>query len=116
LEQKYQRVIWTGDLNVARKDNDMNRNAHTCAGTTPEERINMDKFIQQSGWIDSWDYSNPDITDYNHRWTYGVDKRRKLRLDYVMCSPQMKDCIVSSSIDQDFLGSDHVPIGTIFKL
>lgn len=115
LEQKYRRVIWVGDLNVAHKDNDMNRKANTGAGTTPEERHNIDTFINQSGWIDSWDHANPTVTDYHKRWTYGVEKSRKLRLDYVICSPQMKECIVSSTIDHTILSSDHVPIGTQFR-
>lgn len=115
LQQKYKNVIWIGDLNVARKSNDMNSNAPTCAGTTPEERINMNNFLQSSGWIDTWDHINHDIDDYHHRWTYGMGKGPKLRLDYIVCSPEMKNSIVSSKIDQQFGTSDHVPMGTIFS-
>jgi exodeoxyribonuclease-3 len=116
LERQYQKVVWIGDLNVARKDNDMNRNTPTCAGTTPEERINMNTFLQHSGWVDSWDHINPEMTDYHNRWTYGMEKGCKLRLDYVICSPQLKDYIVSSTIDHKFGTSDHVPMGTVFNL
>lgn len=116
LEKQFQKVVWVGDLNVARKDNDMNRSVPTSAGTTPEERINMNTFLQNSGWVDSWDHINPNITDYHVRWTYGVEKGRKLRLDYIICSPQMKNCITSSVIDHQFGTSDHVPMGTLFNL
>jgi len=116
LTKEYKNVIWIGDLNVARKDNDMNRNAPTCAGTTPEERANFENFIGCTGWVDTWDHANPTVIDYHLRWTYGVEKGRKLRLDYVMCSPSLKNCIKSSLIDQEFDGSDHVPMGTQFVL
>ncbi len=116
LEKQYQRVVWVGDLNVARNDNDMNRSVATSAGTTPEERINLNTFLQNSGWVDSWDHINPNITDYHARWTYGVEKGRKLRLDYIICSPKMKDFIISSTIDHQFGTSDHVPMGTVFNL
>ena len=115
LEKVYKNVIWFGDLNVARFDNDMYKKELNYAGTTPEERSNFNDFLIKSNWIDTWDTLNPSITNHRNRCTYGVDTNCKLRLDYVLCSSQLKENIKTSVVDQGFEGSDHVPIGTLFQ-
>lgn len=114
LNQKYDKVIWLGDLNVAKSDNDMKSIKSNYAGTTPEERSNIQQFFTTNGWIDTWEYSNPTLQSYNERWTYGTDGNTKLRLDYIICSSGLEKCIKESHIDHKFEGSDHVPIGTTF--
>ena len=116
MNKQCDNVVWLGDLNVARHDHDINKPRSNYAGVTQEERYNMNQFIDDNGWIDTWDYNNPQTLNYKNRWTYGMAKQTKLRLDYVICSPQMKDMIVWSGIDHEFEGSDHVPMGTIFNL
>ena len=81
-----------------------------------EEETDFNDFLDENLWIDSWDYSNPDITKCKNRATWGVKYKSCLRLDYVICSPSLKDNIVSSFVDQKYDGSDHVGIGTKFKL
>lgn len=116
LHGQCKNVIWTGDLNVARMDCDMNRPSYNYAGTTQEERYNLSGFLEQHQWIDTWNHCNSAVQDYKKRWTYGMDSTMKLRIDYVICSPDMKDRVKMSVIDQKCGGSDHVPMGTIFNL
>lgn len=106
-------VIWLGDLNVVIKDNDVLNVKANIAGITIEERTNMKEFMVD--WIDTWDIKN-DVIKPSLRATWGVKGRFPLRLDYVICSESLKDHIVSSTIDQNYDGSDHIPIGSQFIL
>lgn len=118
LEEKYSHVIWLGDLNVCKADNDMTKSAlkrANFAGVTPEERDNFNKFLDTNYWIDTWENCNPYKKDIKERATYGVNSMCKLRLDYLVCSPSLAPAIRSSLIDQHFEGSDHVPMGTLFS-
>ena len=115
LEKEYGKVIWLGDLNVAKNDNDLYNTKSNYAGTTVEERNNMNKFMENSKWIDTWHVLNPAITHFKDRCTYGVNTFRKLRLDYVICSPQLQSNLSSSSSRQSFPSSDHCPMGTKFQ-
>ena len=115
LEKEYSKVIWLGDLNVTRFDNDIYYPKINIAGTTEEERSNFNEFLNSSKWIDTWHVKNPDKVTIRQRCTYGEDMKCKLRLDYIICSPSLEQNIISSTIDHRFEGSDHVPIGTVFN-
>ena len=115
LEKEYSNVIWLGDLNVAVLDNDIYNPKVNLAGTTAEERSNMKKFFE-GGWVDTWDRLNLNIIRVEDRCTYGVEGFCKLRLDYIICSPGLRQNLVSSESHQQFSGSDHCPVGTIFNL
>ena len=54
--KEHHHVIWTGDLNVIMKDNDVLNVKANIAGTTEEERTNMETFMVD--WIDAWDTKN----------------------------------------------------------
>ena len=114
LEEEYGRVIWLGDLNVARRNNDMFKMGINIAGTTPEERNNFELFLNENKWIDSWEICNTDKNKIEDRCTYGVNSFCKLRIDYILTSPTLKNNIKSSTIDQEYEGSDHAPLGTTF--
>jgi len=111
LEKEYKNVIWLGDLNVARKNNDIASRCANYAGTTPEERSNFNSFLDESKWIDTWDYLNPNKINIKERYTFGGCL---LRLDYVICSLSLKNKLKTSYVDHQFEGSDHNPVGTDF--
>jgi exodeoxyribonuclease III len=115
LEKEYGKVIWLGDLNVAKNDNDLSNVKNNYAGTTLEERNNMSKFMENSKWIDTWHVLNPNITHFKDRCTYGVTTHCKLRLDYVICSSDLEKNLYSSFARQSFPSSDHCPMGTKFN-
>jgi len=110
LEQKYGNVIWTGDLNTIRFDNDVLNIKANIAGVTPEEIENFNSFLNDNLWIDTWHHLNSNITKCKDRATWGPFSKFPLRLDYVICSPSLKDNIVSSFNDQKYTGSDHIPM------
>jgi exodeoxyribonuclease III len=115
LNKRFKNVIWLGDLNVARKDNDISYKT-IIAGTTEEERSNFETFLS-NGWIDTFDELNKELTKIQDRCTYGFEQKLKLRLDYVICSSQMKKYLKSSKILKEYKDvSDHLPIYTEFLL
>ena len=116
LQNKYENVIWTGDLNTIIYNNDVLNLKANIPGTTVEEVKNINNFLDEHNWIDSWHEANLDITKCKARSTWGPFTKFPLRLDYVICSPSLKDNIVSSFNDQYFDGSDHIPIGSNFLI
>lgn len=112
---KVKPVIYCGDLNVAHKEIDLkNPNTnHRSAGFTDEEREKMTKLLD-AGFIDTFRYINPDLTDAYSWWSYMFRSREKnvgWRIDYVIVSNRIKDKIKDVKIYSDILGSDHCPVG-----
>jgi exodeoxyribonuclease III len=116
LELKYNNVIWVGDLNVVINDNDVINIKTNIAGTTKEERENIQNFINTNKWIDTWHDKNINVKSCKERATWGVNTSFPLRLDYILCSSYLKEYIISSKSDQKYEGSDHIPLGTIFNI
>lgn len=115
LQNKYKDVIWLGDLNVTIRDNDLLNTNANVPGTTFEEVKNINDFLDEHQWIDTWHELNLNVTKCKNRSTWGPWSKFPLRLDYVICSPSLNDNIISSFNDQYYDGSDHIPIGTKFK-
>ena len=112
---KVKPVIYCGDLNVAHKEIDLkNPNTnHRSAGFTDEERDKMTNLLD-AGFVDTFRYINPDLTDAYSWWSYMFRSREKnvgWRIDYVIVSDRIKDKINDVKIYSDILGSDHCPVG-----
>lgn len=112
---KVKPVIYCGDLNVAHKEIDLkNPNTnHRSAGFTDEERNKMTNLLD-AGFIDTFRYINPDLTDAYSWWSYMFRSREKnvgWRIDYVIVSDSIKDKIKDVKIYSEILGSDHCPVG-----
>lgn len=112
---KVKPVIYCGDLNVAHKEIDL-KNPNTnyrSAGFTDEEREKMTNLLD-AGFIDTFRYINPDLTDAYSWWSYMFRSREKnvgWRIDYVIVSDRIKDKIKDVKIYSEILGSDHCPVG-----
>lgn len=112
---KVKPVIYCGDLNVAHKEVDLkNPNTnHRSAGFTDEERDKMTNLLD-AGFVDTFRYINPDLTDAYSWWSYMFRSREKnvgWRIDYVIVSDRIKDKIKNVEIYSEILGSDHCPVG-----
>ena len=112
---KVKPVIYCGDLNVAHKEIDLkNPNTnHRSAGFTDEERNKMTNLLD-AGFVDTFRYINPDLTDAYSWWSYMFRSREKnvgWRIDYVIVSDCIKDKIKDVKIYSEILGSDHCPVG-----
>ena len=107
-------VILCGDLNVAHQEIDI-KNPKTNrrnAGFTDEEREKMTELLN-AGFIDSFRYFYPDMTDIYSWWSYRFKAREKnagWRIDYFIVSEDLKEKMADAKIHTDVFGSDHCPI------
>ncbi|EAG7747099.1 exodeoxyribonuclease III [Listeria monocytogenes] len=107
-------VVLCGDLNVAHEEIDL-KNPKTNrknAGFSDEERAKFSAFID-AGFIDSFRYFYPDLTDAYSWWSYRMNARARntgWRIDYFIVSERLKDKLVDAKIHADVLGSDHCPV------
>ena len=107
-------VIYCGDLNVAHNEIDLKNPSsnHHNAGFTDEEREKMTKLLS-SGFIDTFRYKYPEVTDKYSWWSYMFHARENnagWRIDYFIVSDRIKDKIIDAKIHDEILGSDHCPI------
>lgn len=113
-------VIVCGDLNVAHEEIDLKnpKTNHMSAGFSDEERAKMTAFLEK-GFIDSFRYFYPDLTDAYSWWSYRFHAREKnvgWRIDYFICSDRLKESLNDASIHSEILGSDHCPIELLLAL
>lgn len=118
--EKNKPVILCGDLNVAHNEIDLkNPKSNTkSAGFSNEERAKMTELLG-SGFVDSYRFLYPDITDAYTWWSYMFRAREKnvgWRIDYFIVSEKLKGNIKDSIIHKDILGSDHCPVGLEINL
>ena len=112
-------VIFCGDLNVAHKEIDLKnpKTNHRNAGFTDEER-NCFTRVLENGFIDTFRYFYPDMTDIYSWWSYMFQARSKnvgWRIDYFVASEDLKDKLVDAKIHTEVLGSDHCPVEVELK-
>lgn len=113
LEEK-KGVIFCGDLNVAHKEIDL-KNPKTNRrnpGFTDEERGKFTEVLD-AGFIDTFRYFYPDMTDIYSWWSYRFSARAKntgWRIDYFCVSECLKERLVDAKILTDVMGSDHCPV------
>jgi exodeoxyribonuclease III len=107
-------IVLCGDLNVAHSESDL-KNAKSNRGNsgfTDEERGKMTNLLN-SGFIDSFRYFYPDMTDQYTWWSYMRNVREKnigWRIDYFIVSEKFKDRLKDSHIHSHIMGSDHCPV------
>lgn len=112
-------VIFCGDLNVAHREIDL-KNPKTNrknAGFTDEEREKFTE-ITKAGFIDTFRYFYPDKEGIYSWWSYRFSARAKnagWRIDYFLVSDILKERLKDALIYTEVLGSDHCPVGLIFK-
>lgn len=106
-------VIYCGDLNVAHEEIDLKnpKTNHKNPGFTDEEREKMSNVLS-SGFFDSFRYFYPDTATYSW-WSYRFHAREKntgWRIDYFVCSDELKEKCVDAKIHTEIFGSDHCPV------
>uniref|UniRef100_A0A6C0DAP8 Endonuclease/exonuclease/phosphatase domain-containing protein n=1 Tax=viral metagenome TaxID=1070528 RepID=A0A6C0DAP8_9ZZZZ len=112
--QSTKKVIVCGDLNVAHTEIDL-KNPKTnlrTAGYTLEERESFTKFLNDTQFIDTYRYQNPEGLKYSY-WSYRFKSRERntgWRIDYFLIDKKLKKKLIKSDILTEIYGSDHCPI------
>ena len=107
-------VIICGDLNVAHQEIDL-KNPKTNRknpGFTDEERGQFTNLLNE-GFVETFRYFYPDMTDIYSWWSYRFQARQKyvgLRIDYFVVSEDLKDRLTGAKIHTEIFGSDHCPV------
>lgn len=118
LEEK-KPVIFAGDLNVAHEEIDLKNpktNRHN-AGFTDEERAAFGRVLE-NGFVDTFRYFYPDMTDIYSWWSYRFRAREKnagWRIDYFVVSGCLKDKLKDAAIYTEIMGSDHCPVELVIE-
>ena len=112
-------VVMCGDLNVAHEEIDLkNPKANRgSAGFTDEERGKFGELLG-AGFIDSFRFFHPGEEGRYTWWSYRMRAREKdigWRIDYFVVSEGLEDRLEDSIIYKEVTGSDHCPIGLLFK-
>lgn len=107
-------VIFCGDLNVAHQEIDLKnpKTNHRNAGFTDEERACFTRMLE-NGFIDTFRYFYPEVTDAYSWWSYMANARAKnvgWRIDYFVVSEGLKDRLSDAKIHSQVMGSDHCPV------
>ncbi len=106
-------LVICGDLNTAHKPIDLYhpKSNENVSGFLPIEREWVTKFLD-NGYVDTFRMFNQE--PYNYTWwsyrTKARDRNVGWRLDYFFVNEEFKDCVKSSTIMSDVMGSDHCPI------
>lgn len=113
-------VIVCGDLNVAHAEIDLARhkeNYNRQSGYTQTEIDGIDNLLG-AGYIDTFRLKYPEEVKYSW-WNYKYGARARnvgWRIDYFLTSEQLKDQVEDSIIYNEYLGSDHCPVGLKINL
>lgn len=120
LVKKGKSVVFCGDVNTAHKEIDLARPKENIMNTgfLPIERAWIDKVVEH-GFIDTFRLMNGDIKDKYTYWdmkTFARERNVGWRIDYFFVDKNLKDKVISSTILDDVIGSDHCPIKLILNL
>ena len=113
-------VIVCGDLNVAHQEIDLARpkpNYNKTSGYTQKEIDGFDNLLS-SGFIDTFRHFYPEEIKYSW-WNYKFNARSRnvgWRIDYFLVSDAVKNNLNDSFIYNEYLGSDHCPVGISIDL
>lgn len=113
--QRRKPVIVCGDLNVAHKDIDIARpkdNYNKSAGYTQREIDGFQRLLDE-GFTDTFRHLYPEEVKYSY-WNNLFNSRARnvgWRIDYFLVGKTLLPSVTSASIYNDYLGSDHCPVG-----
>ena len=114
-----QKIVLTGDFNVAPEDIDLARpkDNRLSPGFTDEEREDFRLYLAE-GLVDILRELNPGVAGLYTWWSARGGAREKnvgWRIDHFLVSRALAEQVSSVLIHADVLGSDHCPIGLALK-
>ncbi|MCF0225982.1 MAG: exodeoxyribonuclease III [Methanobrevibacter sp.] len=113
LKDEGKSIVICGDVNIAHEPIDLKNpdKNQGNSGFLPAERDWLTEFLDL-GFIDTFRYLHPEEEKYSW-WSYRYHARSKgigWRLDYFLVSKDLKSKILSATIEDNIMGSDHCPV------
>ncbi len=118
--QRRKPVIVCGDLNVAHQAIDIARpkdNYNKSAGYTQREIDGFQRLLDE-GFTDTFRHLHPDEVKYSY-WNNLFNSRARnvgWRIDYFLVGKSLLPNVTSASIYNEYLGSDHCPVGLTIEI
>ena len=117
--EKKKPVVFCGDLNVAHREIDLKNPSsnHHNAGFTDEERGKFTNLLN-AGFTDTFRLFYPDREGAYSWWSYRFNARKNnagWRIDYFLVSKALEGALLDAAIYSDQTGSDHCPVGIMWK-
>lgn len=118
LNQQNKKIIFCGDMNIARGPNDIHSvPKQLTAGYLPLERQHFEEFLD-NGMIDTFRELYGDVITDGYTWWNPKMKtlrenNKGWRIDYFLTSNNIYDKVLANNILKNIYGSDHCPIGLI---
>ena len=115
LSQKQKNIIILGDFNIAHTPIDIHdpKGNKNSSGFLLEERDWLTSFLN-IGFIDSYRFKNPTITDGYTWWSQRFPsvrlQNKGWRIDYICVSNTLQQNIKNATILPNIKHSDHCPI------
>lgn len=119
------RLIITGDLNVAPLESDVwsHRQLRNVVSHTPVEINHMERLARSHDWIDAVRHFVPADEKLYSWWSYRArdwsESDRGRRLDHIWVTPALGDSLAAASVLRDARDwpspSDHVPVMVDFN-
>jgi exodeoxyribonuclease-3 len=111
-------IVICGDVNTAHHPADLARpkENETVSGFLPVEREWMDRFVS-AGFIDTFRMFESGGGHYSW-WDYKSRARQRnvgWRIDYFFVNEKMREHVVSSTIRNEVMGSDHCPVELVIR-
>jgi exodeoxyribonuclease III len=116
-----QPIVICGDLNIARTDMDVHPKERkpNAIGQLPEERDQLERIIGRGGLVDSGRALAPDDDQMFTWWAPWRNMRQRnigWRLDYVLTSHALFQCVRSCAVQREIGTSDHAPVVAEFSI
>lgn len=113
LQKERPRIVICGDYNIAHTEIDIHNPVSNkdTSGFKPEEREWMSRFFE-SGFVDTFRHVCRDPHQYSW-WSYRANARvnnKGWRIDYISVTQNLRDQVLSATIYQDAVHSDHCPV------
>jgi len=113
--RKRKPVILCGDFNVAHQPIDLanpKENYNKSSGYTQQEIDGFSRLLS-AGFVDSYRHFHPTEAKYSYwnYYTFGRDKNVGWRIDHFLVDDRMMPAVNEGIIYNEYLGSDHCPVG-----
>jgi exodeoxyribonuclease-3 len=120
IREKYKKIVFCGDLNVAHTAIDIERpkENENHVGFLPEERAWVDELVKE-GYLDVYRETYPDTVKKYTWWDVKTRSRERnvgWRIDYFFVTKNILGDASNPIIHDEVYGSDHCPISMDLKI